>query len=68
MLEMQQLVDEQKKEPQDQGKPGKADLEDEEDNVADFMEVKRPSAATECGTGSHCGPTKGSKRNKIVLA
>ena len=39
MLEMQQLVDEQKKEPQDQGKPRKADLEDEEDNVADFMEV-----------------------------
>lgn len=39
MLEMQQMVDEQKKEPKETGKPRKADLEDEEDHVADFMEV-----------------------------
>lgn len=36
MAEMQQMVDEQEAQPP---KPGRAELEEEEDNVADFLEV-----------------------------
>jgi hypothetical protein len=40
MAEMQQMVDNQKEEPQDKNKKERVDLDEEEDHVADFLEVR----------------------------